>query len=56
MENGGCTADKTMEKKESVLDLFIQKTSRVMREISDELSISPELESAINEENISEIR
>ena len=58
MDNGGCLdrEDKIMEKNESVLDLLINKSTVIIREISDDLSISQELESAIDEENCSDIR
>ena len=58
MDNGGCLdrEDKIMKKNGSVLDLLINKSTVIIREISDDLSISQELESAIDEENCSDIR
>ena len=58
MDNGGCfdREDKIMKKNGSVLDLLINKSTVIIREISDDLSISQELESAIDEENCSDIR
>ena len=58
MDNGGCLdrEDKILEKNGSVLDLLINKSTVIIREISDDLSISQELESAIDDDNFSEIR
>ena len=58
MDNGGCLdrEEKIMKKNGSVLDLLINKSTVIIREISDDLSISQELESAIDDDNFSEIR
>ena len=59
MDNGGCfdkEDDKIIKKNGSVLDLLINKSTVIIREISDDLSISQELESAIDDDNFSEIR
>ena len=36
--------------------MLVHETSRFMSQISEELSVSPELSSAINEENVNEMR
>ena len=56
MENGGFDGLNNKQKKQSAFNMLVHETSRFMSQISEELSVSPELSSAINEENVKEMR
>ena len=50
MENGGFDGLNNKQKKQSAFNMLVHETSKFMTQISEELSVSPELSSAINEE------
>ena len=56
MENGGFDGLNNKQKKQSAFNMLVHETSKFMTQISEELSVSPELSSAINEENVNEMR